>query len=57
MLDSKNLTIFLLFNSLEEVEEQSKHATIIAKIIFLTRKGYTKEEIIESLNITLNKII
>jgi len=56
-----------LFNSLEEVEEQTKLATmpshnskeaiecatIIAKIIFLARKGYSKEEIIKKLNITL----
>lgn len=56
-----------LFNSLEEVEEQTKLATIpshnskeaiecatiIAKIIFLARKGYSKEEIIKNLNITL----
>ncbi|MBQ9854337.1 MAG: ADP-ribosylglycohydrolase family protein [Bacilli bacterium] len=56
-----------LFNSLEEVEEQTKLATIpshnskeaiecatiIAKIIFFARKGYSKEEIIENLNITL----
>lgn len=50
-----------LFNSLEKVEEQSKLAiipshnskeaidcaTIIAKIIFLARKGFSKEEIIK----------
>lgn len=56
-----------LFNSLEEVEEQAMLATIpshnskeaidcaiiIAKIIFLARNGYSKEEIIKNLNITL----
>lgn len=56
-----------LFNSLEEVEEQSRLATIpshnskeaidcatiIAKIIFLARKGYSKEDIIKKLNINL----
>lgn len=56
-----------LFNSLEEVEEQTKLATIpshnskeaiecatiIAKIIFLARKGFSKDEIIKKLNITL----
>ena len=56
-----------LFNSLKEVEEQSRLATIpshnskeaidcatiVAKIIFLARKGYSKEEIIKELNIVL----
>lgn len=56
-----------LFNSLEEIEKQAKLATIpshnskeaidystlIAKIIFLARKGCSKEDIIDILNITL----
>ena len=56
-----------LFNSLEDVEKHSRLATIpshnskeaidcatiIAKIIFLARKGYSKEEIIDKLDITL----
>ena len=56
-----------LFNSLSEIEKQAKLATmpshnnkeaiecatIIAKIIFLARKGYSKEKIIKKLNITL----
>lgn len=56
-----------LFNSLKEVEEQTKLATIpshnskeaiecatiITKIIFLARKGFPKDEIIKKLNITL----
>ena len=56
-----------LFNSLEDVEKHSRLATIpshnskeaidcatiIAKIIFLARKGFSKEEIIDKLDITL----
>lgn len=56
-----------LFNTLEEVEEQCRLATmpshnskeaidcatLIAKIIFFARKGYCKDEIIKKLNIVL----
>lgn len=56
-----------LFNSLEEVEKQVKLATIpshnskeaidcatiVAKIIFLARKGHSKEDIIKKLDIVL----
>ena len=56
-----------LFNTLEEIEEQCRLATmpshnskeaincatLIAKIIFLARKGYSKDAIIKRLNIVL----
>ena len=56
-----------LFNTMKEVEEQSRLATIpshnskeaidcatlVAKIIFLARKKYSKDEIIKKLNIVL----